>query len=48
MDLRLPSMVPGKNGFERWAWAFRNVLTDPVTWLCVDEDRGSADGKTLG
>lgn len=36
MDLRLPSMLHGKKGFERISWAFRNVLTNPVTWLFYD------------
>ncbi|KAK3109418.1 hypothetical protein LTR53_017356 [Teratosphaeriaceae sp. CCFEE 6253] len=33
INLRLPSMVKGKPGFERIRWAFRNVLNRTVTWL---------------
>lgn len=36
LDLRLPSMVLGKKGFERIVWAFKNVLNSAVTWLFYD------------
>ncbi|KAI9840054.1 MAG: hypothetical protein M1819_000247 [Sarea resinae] len=36
INLRLPSMLHGKKGFERIVWAFKNVLTQPVTWLFCD------------
>ena len=36
LDLRQPSMVRGKKGFDRIVWAFKNVLTDVVTWLFYD------------
>lgn len=36
LNLRLPSMLHGKKGFERIAWAFRNVLTESVAWLFCD------------
>ncbi|MCJ1399809.1 Ribonuclease P protein subunit p40 [Xylographa trunciseda] len=36
INLRLPSMVHGKKGFERIVWAFKNVLTSAVTWLFYD------------
>ena len=38
IDLRQPSMVRGKKGFERILWAVKNVLTDTVTWLFVDRN----------
>nr|POE47554.1 hypothetical protein CFP56_00885 [Quercus suber] len=43
LNLRLPSMLHGKKGFERIAWAFRNVLSQTVTWLFHDLD-GANDG----
>ncbi|OJJ57490.1 hypothetical protein ASPSYDRAFT_1056636 [Aspergillus sydowii CBS 593.65] len=36
LNLRLPSMLHGKKGFQRIEWAFKNVLNDPVTWLFFD------------
>ncbi|ESZ97010.1 ribonuclease P 40kDa subunit [Sclerotinia borealis F-4128] len=36
INLRLPSMLHGKNGFKRIEYAFKNVLTTPVTWLFCD------------
>ena len=36
VDLRLPSMLHGKKGFERVVWAFKNVLNHAVTWLFHD------------
>ncbi|KAL4811223.1 ribonuclease P 40kDa subunit-domain-containing protein [Aspergillus unguis] len=36
LNLRLPSMLHGKKGFERIIWAFKNVLNRPVTWLFFD------------
>ncbi|KAL9604491.1 MAG: hypothetical protein Q9219_000456 [cf. Caloplaca sp. 3 TL-2023] len=38
LNLRLPSMVHGKRGFERIVWAFKNVLNQAVTWLFYDFD----------
>lgn len=32
-DLRSTSMVPGKKGFDRLAYACKNVLQQPLTWL---------------
>nr|POE71357.1 hypothetical protein CFP56_62452 [Quercus suber] len=43
LNLRLPSMLHGKKGFERIVWAFRNVLAHTVTWLFHDLD-GPNDG----
>ncbi len=36
IDLRQPSMLHGKKGFEKIVWAFKNVLNQPVTWLFHD------------
>ncbi|KZZ92325.1 Ribonuclease P, Rpp40 [Ascosphaera apis ARSEF 7405] len=36
LNLRLPSMLHGKKGFEKLVWASKQVLTDPVTWLFCD------------
>lgn len=43
INLRLPSMVRGKQGFERILWAFKNVLDQRMTWLFYDL-KGSNDG----
>ena len=48
INLRLPSMLHGKKGFERIIWAFKNVLTDSVTWLFYDfkpQNGGNNQGK---
>jgi ribonuclease P/MRP protein subunit RPP40 len=43
VNLRLPSMVRGKKGFNRLVWAFTKELTETVSWLFLDlqttEDR---------
>ncbi|BDD58466.1 hypothetical protein MPDQ_003419 [Monascus purpureus] len=36
LNLRLPSMLHGKKGFERIVWAFKNVLNQSVAWLFCD------------
>ncbi|KAJ5203053.1 hypothetical protein N7449_005132 [Penicillium cf. viridicatum] len=36
LNLRLPSMLHGKKGFERIVWAFTNVLTQSMAWLFHD------------
>jgi ribonucleases P/MRP protein subunit RPP40 len=41
INLRLPSMLHGKKGFERIVWSFKNVLKDPLTWLFLDLGPGS-------
>lgn len=38
LNLRLPSMLHGKKGFERIVWAFKNVLNQSLTWLFCDLD----------
>ncbi|KAF9895415.1 hypothetical protein FE257_000321 [Aspergillus nanangensis] len=47
INLRLPSMLHGKKGFERIEWAFKNVLNQSVAWLFYDlspESSGVAEG----
>ncbi|KAJ5779460.1 hypothetical protein N7457_007180 [Penicillium paradoxum] len=41
LNLRLPSMLHGKKGFERIVWAFDNVLTQSVAWLFLDLESSS-------
>ena len=36
INLRLPSMLHGKKGFERLVWAFKNVLNHTLAWLFYD------------
>ncbi|RDW94136.1 ribonuclease P protein subunit p40 [Aspergillus mulundensis] len=36
LNLRLPSMLHGKKGFQRIEWAFKNVLNKPTQWLFFD------------
>ena len=36
INLRLPSMLHGKKGFERIVWAFKHVMNDAVAWLFYD------------
>ncbi|EAL89573.1 hypothetical protein AFUA_4G12200 [Aspergillus fumigatus Af293] len=36
INLRLPSMLHGKKGFDRIVWAFKNVLDHSVAWLFHD------------
>lgn len=44
-NLRLPSMLHGKKGFDRIVWAFSNVLNQSVTWLFYDlESESTQDG----
>lgn len=35
-NLRFPSMVKGKSGFDRVIWAAEHVFTDSLTWLFYD------------
>jgi ribonucleases P/MRP protein subunit RPP40 len=44
LNLRLPSMVRGKKGFDRIVYAFTQALNHSLTWLFVDL-RPSKDGK---
>ncbi|KAJ5280984.1 hypothetical protein N7478_006356 [Penicillium angulare] len=36
LNLRLPSMLHGKKGFDRIVWAFKNVLNQSISWLFSD------------
>lgn len=36
LNLRLPSMLHGKKGFDRIEWAFKNVLNQSLAWLFCD------------
>ncbi|KAJ5961917.1 hypothetical protein N7501_006858 [Penicillium viridicatum] len=47
LNLRLPSMLHGKKGFERIVWAFTNVLTQSMAWLFHDleSDSGLDEGN---
>ncbi|KIV88762.1 hypothetical protein PV10_08407 [Exophiala mesophila] len=45
LNLRLPSMLHGKKGFDRIFWAAKNVLNQSLTWLVVDLAAGS-DGMS--
>lgn len=50
INLRLPSMLHGKKGFERIVWAFKNVLNKSLTWLFHDldeKDDTTIDGKSV-
>jgi ribonucleases P/MRP protein subunit RPP40 len=41
INLRLPSMLHGRKGFDRIVYAFKNLLNSPVTWLfCNLETEG--------
>ncbi|KAL3484956.1 ribonuclease P 40kDa subunit-domain-containing protein [Aspergillus germanicus] len=42
LNLRLPSMLHGKKGFQRIEWAFKNVLNQRVAWLFFDLGTDSA------
>jgi len=43
LDLRLPSMVRGKKGFDRVVRAFTKELTEPVSWLFLDLQKSALD-----
>ena len=47
INLRSPSMLHGKKGFERIVWAFKNVLNHSVTWLFHDFTSNSSGGKAI-
>jgi ribonuclease P/MRP protein subunit RPP40 len=46
LNLRLPSILHGKKGFERVVWAAKEVLTGNQEWLFVDlaNDEAQAEG----
>ncbi|CEO60172.1 hypothetical protein PMG11_04811 [Penicillium brasilianum] len=45
LNLRLPSMLHGKKGFDRIVWAFKNVLNRSLAWLFCDLE-SSPDQET--
>lgn len=45
-NLRLPSMLHGKRGFERLVWACKNVLNNSLTWLFHDFQPPSSETET--
>ncbi|KAJ5086631.1 hypothetical protein NUU61_007938 [Penicillium alfredii] len=48
LNLRLPSMLHGKKGFERIVWAFDKVLNRSMAWLFCDlETKSSQDQGIL-
>ncbi|KAF6220904.1 hypothetical protein HO133_002584 [Letharia lupina] len=47
INLRLPSMLHGKKGFERIVWALKNVLNHSVTWLFHDLNSNSEPSKAI-
>lgn len=50
INLRSPSMLHGKKGFERLRWAFSNVLSNAITWLFYDfelEEEKSTSADTV-
>lgn len=48
IDLRQPSMLHGKKGFERIVWAFKNVINHSVTWLFHDFEKDREGVHLLG
>lgn len=49
LNLRSPSMLHGKKGFERIVWAFKYILNNAVAWLFCDlevkPDGSAADAR---
>ncbi|CAL5874634.1 uncharacterized protein PFLUO_LOCUS8931 [Penicillium psychrofluorescens] len=45
LNLRLPSMLHGKQGFERIVWAFKNVLNQSLAWLFCDLEESTPNQK---
>ncbi|OCT52000.1 ribonuclease P [Cladophialophora carrionii] len=43
MNLRLPSMLRGKPGFDRLVWAAQHTLNRSLNWLFLDLDAGYLD-----
>ncbi|KAJ5454334.1 uncharacterized protein N7458_005290 [Penicillium daleae] len=46
LNLRLPSMLHGKKGFDRIVWAFKNVLNQSLAWLFCDLEPTSGNQDT--
>ncbi|OCL01504.1 hypothetical protein AOQ84DRAFT_306556 [Glonium stellatum] len=45
-NLRLPSMLHGKRGFERLVWACKNVLNNSLAWLFHDPQAPSSESES--
>ncbi|OCK74639.1 hypothetical protein K432DRAFT_310335 [Lepidopterella palustris CBS 459.81] len=45
-NLRSPSMLHGKKGFERLVWACKNVLNNSITWLFHDLQASGDESET--
>ncbi|KIW82441.1 hypothetical protein Z517_05468 [Fonsecaea pedrosoi CBS 271.37] len=43
VDLRLPSMLHGKKGFERLVWAAKHALNQSLNWLFIDLNTKTGD-----
>jgi hypothetical protein len=43
LNLRLPSMLHGKKGFDRIIWVFKNVLNQSLAWLFCDLESTSGN-----
>jgi ribonucleases P/MRP protein subunit RPP40 len=50
VNLRKPSMLHGRKGFERVVWAAKNVLNTSLTWLFYDvgKDDSNISGMLPG
>ncbi|KAJ5905514.1 uncharacterized protein N7473_002430 [Penicillium subrubescens] len=46
LNLRLPSMLHGKKGFDRIIWVFKNVLSQSLAWLFCDLESTSGNQET--
>ena len=47
-DLRSPSMLRGKKGFDRLAYACKNVLDEPTTWLFLNLSKSRTPPHEVG
>ncbi|KAJ5732679.1 hypothetical protein N7493_004160 [Penicillium malachiteum] len=47
LNLRLPSMLHGKKGFDKIVWAFQTVLGQSIAWLFCDLSEQTNDGKPI-
>ncbi|EXJ71459.1 uncharacterized protein A1O5_05267 [Cladophialophora psammophila CBS 110553] len=46
INLRLPSMLHGKKGFDRLVWAAKHVLNQSLNWLFLDLNANTIDIST--
>ncbi|KAJ5640526.1 hypothetical protein N7528_000151 [Penicillium herquei] len=47
LNLRLPSMLHGKKGFDKIVWAFQTVLNQSIAWLFCDLSEQTNGGKPI-